>query len=129
MRLRFLRWIWPILVILIGNLLFFVWWGGIFKPLPPLLETLPGSWTDAASEFKARIDERFPVGSSEDKLIEVLTGEGFRPDWPHRNDAASASFIHPGLLCNREARVLWRADQLGVLTSVDGRYLVTCERL
>jgi len=129
MHLRFLRRTWPILAILLGNVLFFVWWSGIFTPMPALLATLPGSWTDAEREFKARIDERFPIGSSEDKLIESLSGEGFRPDWPHRNDAASASFNRPGLLCNREARVLWRADQQGVLISVDGRYLVTCERL
>ena len=50
-------------------------------------------------EFDERIRERFPLGSSEDKLIDVLTKE---------------HFVQNGLICEKIVRVFWQADATGV---------------
>ena len=39
-----------------------------FRPFPEIVATLPGYESEFSREFDGRIRERFPIGSSEDKL-------------------------------------------------------------
>jgi hypothetical protein len=125
MRNRRLLWIFALLAVAIGDLLFIAWWSGGFQPTPRILATLPGSWSEA--EFKRQVRTKFPIGSSEDDLIAALATQGFRPDWRRRDGENSASYSQSGLLCKREAKVAWRSDAAGALTSVDGVYRETCD--
>lgn len=97
-----------------------------FRLLPEIVATLPGDESEFSREFDGRIRERFPIGSSEDKLAAFLANEGFFPDW-RRRDAANASFfVQTGLICRKIVRVFWRADAAGVLTDVRGSYESRC---
>lgn len=97
-----------------------------FRPLPEIVATLPGDESEFSREFDSRIRERFPIGSSEDKLAAFLANEGFFPDW-RRRDAPNASFfVQNGLICRKIIRVFWRADASGVLTEVRGSYESQC---
>jgi len=94
--------------------------------LPAIAATLPGDESQFSRELDERIRERFPVGSSEDKLVDYLVSEGFAPEW-RRGDGANASvFVYSGLLCTKIVRVLWRADAAGTLTDASGAYESHC---
>ena len=93
--------------------------------MPEIVATLPNDESQFSREFDARVRERFPIGTSQDKLVGYLVGANFVPDWPQ--DGANASlFIFNGLICDRVARVLWWADAAGSLTSVSGSYKSHC---
>ena len=49
--------------------------------LPAIVATLPGEEAEFSRELDHGIRERFPVGTSEDKLIEYLKSEQFLPEW------------------------------------------------
>jgi hypothetical protein len=93
--------------------------------VPEIVATLPNDESEFSREFDARVRERFPVGTSQDKLIGYLVGANFVPDWP-QGGANASMFVFNGLICDRIARVLWRADAAGNLTSVSGAYESHC---
>jgi hypothetical protein len=93
--------------------------------MPEIVATLPGDESQFSRELDARLRERFPVGTSQDKLIGYLIGANFVPDWP-QHDANASMFIFNGLLCAKTVRVLWRADAAGSLTNVSGAYEDHC---
>jgi hypothetical protein len=96
-----------------------------FRPIPEIVATLPGDEAEFSRELDDRLRERFPIGTSQDKLIGYLVGANFVPDWPQQGANAS-QFIFNGLLCERSARVLWRADAAGTLTYISGAYDSHC---
>ncbi|HEY3623955.1 MAG TPA: hypothetical protein VGL12_16480 [Roseiarcus sp.] len=93
--------------------------------MPEIVATLPGDESQFSRELDARLRERFPIGTSQDKLIGYLVGANFVPDWPRRDGNASM-FIFNGMLCDRIVHVLWRADAAGTLTKVSGAYESHC---
>jgi hypothetical protein len=93
--------------------------------MPEIVATLPGDESEFSRELDARLRERFPLGTSQDKLIGYLVGANFIPDWP-RPDGNASLFIFNGMLCDRTARVFWRADAAGSLTNVGGAYESHC---
>ena len=93
--------------------------------MPEIVATLPNDESQFSREFDARVRERFPIGSSQDKLIGYLVGADFVPDWPQDGGNASL-FIFNGLICDRIARVRWRADPAGALTHISGAYESHC---
>lgn len=93
--------------------------------MPEIVATLPGDESQFSHELDARLRERFPVGTAQDKLIGYLVGANFVPDWPQHGANASV-FIFNGWLCARIVHVLWRADLAGNLTSVSGSYESHC---
>lgn len=93
--------------------------------VPEIVATLPNDESQFSREFDARVRERFPIGTSQDKLIGYLIGANFVPDWP-QDGANAGMFIFNGLICDRIARVLWRADAAGNLTNVSGAYESHC---
>ena len=90
-----------------------------------ILATLPGDESQFSRELDARLRERFPVGTSQDKLIGYLVGANFVPDWP-QHGANVSMFIFNGLMCAKTVRVLWRADAAGTLNNVSGAYESHC---
>jgi hypothetical protein len=93
--------------------------------MPEIVATLPNDESQFSRELDARLRERFPVGTSQDKLIGYLVGANFVPDWP-RGDTNASQFVFDGLMCERSARVLWRADPAGALTYISGAYESHC---
>jgi hypothetical protein len=87
--------------------------------MPEIVATLPNDESQFSRELDARLRERFPVGTAQDKLIGYLVGANFAPDWP-RGGANASVFIFNGWLCDRIARVLGRADSAGTLTDISG---------
>jgi hypothetical protein len=92
--------------------------------MPEIVATLPGDESLFSRELDARVRERFPVGTAQDKLIGYLVAN-FVPDWP-RGDANASVFIFNGWLCARIVHVLWRADAARTLTNVSGAYESHC---
>jgi hypothetical protein len=121
------RWaLWSTSALLLATVSFAAGRFSSFRPLPEIVATLPGDESEFSREFDGRLRERFPIGSSEDKLAAFLANEGFFPDW-RRRDAPNASFfVQSGLICRKIVRVFWRADAAGVLTDVRGSYESQC---
>jgi hypothetical protein len=94
--------------------------------LPAIAATLPGDEAQFSHEFDERIRDRFPIGTSEDALVDFLTGEHFAPEWRRRDGANAAAFNWSGLLCAKTVRVRWRADATGRLAEVNGAYESHC---
>jgi hypothetical protein len=94
--------------------------------LPAIVATLPGDESEFSHELDERIRERFPVGTSEDKLLEFLADQKFTSEWRRRDDPNAAVFLHQGLLCGQMVHILWRDDAAGILTEVRGRYQSSC---
>jgi len=93
--------------------------------MPEIVATLPNDESQFSRELDARLRERFPLGTAQDRLIGYLIGANFVPDWP-RGDANASQFVFNGLMCDRTARVLWRADAAGALTYISGAYESHC---
>jgi hypothetical protein len=94
--------------------------------LPAIAATLPGDEAQFSGEFDARIRDRFPLGSSEDALVDFLTSEHFAPEWRRRDGTNAAAFVWSGLLCTKTVRVNWRADATGRIAKVNGAYESHC---
>ena len=50
------------------------------RSLPAIVATLPGDEAQFSRELDDRIRDRFPVGTSEDALLEFLVREDFAPN-------------------------------------------------
>ena len=96
------------------------------RDLPAIAAPLPGDAGRFSQEFDDRIRDRFPVGSSEDALIDFLTSERFAPQWRRRDGANAAAFVWSGLMCTKTVRVRWRSDAAGRLAEVNGAYESHC---
>ena len=120
------RAMWSALALLLATAAFAAGRFSSFRPLPEIVATLPGDESKFSHEFDERIRERFPIGSSEDKLLTFLTNEGFFPDWRSRDNPNASFFVQSGLICQKIIRVLWRADASGTLTDVRGSYESHC---
>jgi hypothetical protein len=121
------RWaLWSTSALLLATVSFAAGRFSSFRPLPEIVATLPGDESDFSREFDGRIRERFPIGSSEDKLLAFLANDNFFPDWRRRDNPNSSFFVQSGLICQKIARVFWRADAAGVLTDVRGTYESQC---
>jgi hypothetical protein len=99
---------------------------GGFHSFPPIAATLPGEESDFNRELDERIRALFPAGASEEKLIDYLASQNFKPEWRRRDDSNASDFVWNGLLCRRAVRVIWRADAAGALTEVGGAYESSC---
>jgi hypothetical protein len=99
---------------------------GGFHSFPAIAATLPGEESEFSRELDDRIRERFPIGTSEEKLIAYFANEKFTPEWRRRDDSNASAFVWNGLLCKRTVRVFWRADAAGSLTEVSGTYESDC---
>jgi len=93
--------------------------------MPEIVATLPNDESQFSRELDARLRERFPIGSSQDKLIGYLVGANFVPDWP-QHGVNESEFIFNGLMCDRIAHVSWKADAAGALTNIGGSYESHC---
>jgi hypothetical protein len=93
--------------------------------MPEIVATLPNDESQFSRELDARLRARFPIGTSQDKLIGYLVGANFAPDWP-QHGANASKFVFNGLMCDRIAHVLWRADAAGALTDISGAYESHC---
>jgi hypothetical protein len=121
------RVIWPAVTLVLMGASFGVGRvAGGFRSLPAIIATLPGGESGFSHEFDERIRARFPIGSSEDALIDYLAGEDFAPEWRRRDARNSGAFVSSGLVCKKIIRVLWRADASGVLRDVSGAYESRC---
>ena len=120
------RAIWSASALLLAIAAFAVGRFSSFRPFPEIVATLPGDESDFSREFDGRIRERFPIGSSEDKLVDFLGSEGFFPDWRRRDNPNASFFVQRGLICQKIVRVFWRADTTGALTDVHGSYESRC---
>jgi hypothetical protein len=94
-------------------------------PLPALVAGLSGNIQAADLEFRKRIRERFPVGSSEIELFQALEQAGFRPGWEIGAQRA-AYFTQPGFPCARDRWIRWRADDDRIITEIDSGYGTSC---
>lgn len=122
-----MRWaLWSTSALLLATVSFAAGRFSSFRPLPEIVATLPGDESEFSREFYDRVRERFPIGSSEDKLLALLANENFFPDWRRRDNPNSSFFVQSGLICQKIVRVLWRADAAGVLTDVRGSYESQC---
>jgi len=118
--------IWLAAALLLAGFAFAAGRGAGFRPFPEIVATLPGDESAFSQEFNDRLRQRFPIGSSEDKLLGFLASENFVPDWRRRDDPNASFFVQSGLICQREARVYWRADAAGILIEVRGSYGSQC---
>jgi hypothetical protein len=100
--------------------------GGGTGALPEIVATLPGDEAGFSRGLDDRIRARFPVGSSEDALVDYLVGEKFSPEWRRRDGPNASVFVAGGWICLKTAHVFWRADGAGVLTDVHAAYNSQC---
>ena len=121
------RIIWPAATLILMSMAFGAGkFTGRFRSLPAIVATLPGDEAEFSRELDVRIRERFPVGTSEDKLIDYLKNEHFVPEWRRRDAPNESAFVWDGLLCTKIVRVRWRGDAAGILTDVGGAYESHC---
>ena len=92
-----MRWaMWSASALLLATVSFAAGRFSSFRPFPEIVATLPGDESEFSREFDGRIRERFPIGSSEDKLLAFLANENFFPDWRRRDNPNSSFFVQSG---------------------------------
>jgi hypothetical protein len=103
--------------------------GGCAVIPPPLAGDLPKGDRNRTLAFQARLNERYPVGSSEAALADELRREGFSIksfDPLHRMIEDRFDFMaHHGrsdiVGCNVDWNVFWAARN-GLITAISGDY-------
>lgn len=126
-RSRLGMWAWRAFVVLLVIAAFYVGRATqSFRQLPEIAATLPGDESGFGRELDARVQQRFPLGSSDAKLIAELSRQEFTPEWRERGYANAASFVWRGLLCTKVVRVIWRADDQGAIAQINGEYQRRC---
>jgi hypothetical protein len=98
--------------------------------LPSLAQGLPAEFQKANETFKTRINENFPLGSSEAVLVQRLRADGFRRGGPFRErpgrpELYSATFVQLGFPCQLAWVIYWHAEN-DKLTLVTSSYTGTC---
>lgn len=114
----------PILAVMIGIFL------SACQGSPPLIaKNLPGgTWADVSSAFNARVQLRFPVGSSEAVMLAELKREHFNTE---TRDTSASRFQFsalrdlPGLVCRRFWTIRWNSDA-GKIADIEGGYSGVC---
>ena len=120
------RIIWPATTLILMSIAFGAGeFTGRFRSLPAIVATLPGD----EAEFSRELDRNpraLPDRDERRQADRLSKGEQFLPEWRRRNEDNSSSFVQEGLICEKIARVFWRADTDGVLTKVGGAYESHC---
>jgi hypothetical protein len=101
---------------------------GCAVQVPPIGRNLPSSSIDENHAFDARVQERFPIGSSEAALITELEHEGFTlSDSKVEPEIykSMALYDRPGLPCRRTWRVLWKSEDAKI-SAIAGHYGEVC---
>jgi hypothetical protein len=111
------------------------WANDRFYRSAPLAAGLQGNMKD---QFRGRIRDHFPVGSSERELINVLTSQGFHATRGPETAVADGSSEKPGMMqltkmgdlisdiCRRDWYVEWQADVDGRIAAIDASFFFTC---
>jgi hypothetical protein len=96
---------------------------------PTIAKNLSGrTWKELNDAFNARVQWRFPVGSSEAAMLTELKREHFKPDTPGKSvPRYQFSVLRdlPGLPCRQFWRVEWNSDA-GNITDIEGGYGGVC---
>jgi hypothetical protein len=80
--------------------------------LPPIARNLPGVFSEGNIEFNRRVENLFPIGSSETGLVSELTSQGFKRRHDDDNGGQilhSFSIENTNFPCETIWRVSWRA--------------------
>jgi hypothetical protein len=87
-----------------------------------LTRDLPGEWTKGSAEFDRRLRERFPIGTPYEDFIRELVAQNFQPQWPDPQSSWwEVSRDESSFVCNIKARVYFRVDLDGKLSSISGK--------
>lgn len=100
----------------------FAHWAPFTRTPSPLTSNLPSEWNAASAQFDERIKVRFPPGTAVSELIGQLKIQGFEPAWSENGGEESALRNEGNFACNVAARVYWRAEKDGTVSSVRGVY-------
>ncbi len=96
---------------------------------PPLARGLPKDPTAASQAFNSRLDQRFPVGSSDAALIQELQSEGFDIA-TLGEDKAPLQFIATRTVIRGTCRIAWTVSwgaNNGRIVAITGSYgAVSC---
>jgi len=83
-----------------------------------------GTWEVVSERFDSRVKRAFPIGSSEDQMIQELRRQGFSltDEGEASGQENEAVRREDNWVCNIGARVYWRADAGGELIAIRGAY-------
>jgi hypothetical protein len=114
------------LVAMAGAVVWFAagWRTGWFSGPPPIARNMYPVAGQISPTWSRRLRERFPIGSAEKRLVEVLRREKFQVD-PVRHIAGYGWARYP---CVYTLTVVWRADEVGRVRAVQGGLLNACTR-
>ena len=93
------------------------------KATPEIGRDLPAEYADGTRVFDQRVKQRFPLGSSEQAMVEELERQGFRRSAAF-SGVEDATFTRDELITETLWSVRWRA-QAGRITEIWGVYGVT----
>ena len=91
---------------------------GVIARPSPLTRDLPREFRAASATFDARVQARFPPGTSETRLLAELERQGFREGHGEQEMVRRQT----SRVCTVAARVYWRADEVGKIRQARGVY-------
>jgi hypothetical protein len=95
-------------------------------PATPLFVGVTGdSYAQGSRVIQARLDARFPTGSSVRDLKDYLEQQGLEVEPTARSstqNSGAASFEYGGPLCGSRVRVVWESDGAGKIKRIDVVY-------
>lgn len=99
-------------------------WRASDASLPPLAKGMTSRFDEGNRQFKRRIEQRYPLGSSEDRLVSDLKSQGF--DVTLRPNSLSEGVLSRFIGCgDKQWSVRWYADT-GKLKKVYAVYGAIC---
>ncbi len=81
-----------------------------------------GKWAVLSERFSARLEQAFPVGSSEEQMLAELQRQGFviLPIASTSESERQAVRREDNFVCNVAARVYWHTDTGGRIVAIRG---------
>ena len=98
-------------------------------PAPPIADGLSKTFAPSSPEFNSRIEQRFPVGSSEDALLSELRTQHFVivDDDRQRSSGGGHSAVYElkDMACKQTWTVVWQSADKKI-TQISGDYRQVC---
>lgn len=95
---------------------------------PAIAKNLPGgTWHDVSSAFNARVQSRFPIGSSEADMLAELRREKFMISTDKSDSRYQFSALRdlPGFPCRLSWTIQWGSDA-GKISEIHGAHGGSC---
>ncbi len=113
-----------IALVFVSIVFVFVW--PLVRGVPEIARGIPIGYEAPYPPFTQRLQQRFPIGSDEEKLVRALRKQGFETVTRSKHGSGEYAFGGGWPVCGKSVVVYWTTDDQRRLTALEGRFGLDC---